>query len=140
MKATTLTKETIMDVGVADRGFPDFAVGDTIRVAQIVREGTKERIQMFEGDILAFHNHGIATTFVVRKIGANSIGVEKIFPYHSPMIKDITIVKKGLVRRAKLYYIRDRVGKSARIKEKVLTKEEKLKAAAKKAARKKASV
>ena len=128
MKARVLTKETIKDVGVTDRGFPEFRVGDTIEVAQIVKEGEKERIQKFVGDVIAFHKNGIATTFMIRRIGANSIGVERIFPYYSPIISDVRLVKRGKVRRAKLFYIRDRVGKSARIKEKILTKEQKAKA------------
>jgi large subunit ribosomal protein L19 len=128
MKARVLTKETIKDVGVTDRKFPDFKVGDTIEVAQIVKEGEKERIQKFVGDVIAYHRNGIATTFMIRRIGANSIGVERIFPYYSPIISDIRLVKRGKVRRAKLFYIRDRVGKSARIKEKILTKEQKAKA------------
>ena len=128
MKARVLTKETIKDVGVTDRKFPEFKVGDTIEVAQIVKEGEKERIQKFVGDVIAYHRNGIATTFMIRRIGANSIGVERIFPYYSPIISDIRLVKRGKVRRAKLFYIRDRVGKSARIKEKILTKEQKAKA------------
>ena len=127
MKARVLTKETIKDVGVTDRGFPNFKVGDTIEIAQIVKEGEKERIQKFVGDVIAYHRNGIATTFMIRRIGANSIGVERIFPYYSPIISEIRLVKVGKVRRAKLFYVRDRVGKSARIKEKILTKEQKSK-------------
>lgn len=119
MKANKLTKETVLDYNVTDRGFPKFNVGDTIEVAQIVKEGNKERIQMFLGDVLCIKNNGIASTFTVRKMSANSVGVEKIFPYHSPVISKIKVVKKGDVRRSKLYYIRERVGKAARIKEKI---------------------
>ena len=85
MKAKTLTKETILDAGITDRKFPKFSVGDTIEVAQIVKEGNKERIQMFSGDVIAFKKNGISTTFTVRRIGANKIAVEKIFPIHSPL-------------------------------------------------------
>jgi len=124
MKANKLTKETILDVGTKDRGFPKFKVGDTIQVAQIVKEGNKERIQMFLGDVISDHKKGIASTFTVRRIGANNIGVEKIFPLYAPMIDSIKIIKRGDIKRAKLYYLRDRVGKAARIKEKVQTKKQ----------------
>lgn len=125
MRAIKYTKETIMEIGVQDRKFPEFQVGDAIAVAQKIKEGEKERIQTFEGDVIAFRNHGIATTFTVRRIGANGVAVERIFPYHSPLIDNITFLRKGKVRRAKLYYIRDRVGKAARVKERVFTKEQK---------------
>ena len=122
MKASFLTKETVLDYGIQDRKFPKFNVGDTIKVAQKVKEGSKERVQMYQGDVIAIHNNGIASTFTVRRIGANGIGVERIFPYYTPMIKAIELVKRGVVRRAKLYYLRDRIGKAAKIQEKVITK------------------
>lgn len=125
MKANKYTKETILEIGIKDRQFPEFQVGDAIAVAQRIKEGEKERIQTFEGDVIAFHSHGIATTFTVRRIGANGVSVERIFPYYSPLIDSITFLRKGSVRRAKLYYIRQRIGKAARVKEKVLTKEQK---------------
>lgn len=125
MKATKLTRETLADLGVEKRDFPSFKVGDTIAVATRIKEGDKERIQTFEGDVIADHRHGISSTFMVRKIGANGVAVERIFPYYSPKIESIKIVRIGKVRRAKLYYVRDRIGKAARIKEKVLTKKEK---------------
>jgi len=125
MKASRLTKETIMDLGTQDRGFPEFGIGDTIQVAQKIKEGDKERIQMFKGDVIAIHNNGISSTFTVRRIASDSIGVEKIFPFYAPFINEIKVIKKGDVRRAKLYYIRDRVGKAARIKEMIRTKEQK---------------
>lgn len=125
MKAKGYTKETINQIGVVERNFPDFGVGDTITVSIFIKEGEKKRVQDFQGDIIAIRNNGNSSTFTVRKIGANSVAVERIFPYHSPIISDIKIVKRGDVRRAKLYYVRDRVGKSARIKEKILTKEQK---------------
>jgi large subunit ribosomal protein L19 len=126
MKPNFLTKETILDFGAKDRGFPEFRVGDTIEIAQKIKEGDKERIQMFKGDVIAFHNNGISTTFVIRRMGADKVGVEKIFPYYSPKISKISVLKYGDVRRTKLYYVRDRVGKAARLKEKIMTKEQKL--------------
>lgn len=122
MKATKITKETILDIGISDRGFPVFNVGDTIEVAQVIKEGDKERIQMFEGDVIAIRRNGIATTFTVRRIGANGIGVEKIFPYHSKNVSNIRLVKQGRVRRAKLNYLRERLGKAARIEENIAVK------------------
>lgn len=136
MKASRLTKETILDLGISDRKFPDFKIGDTIKIGLKVKEGEKERIQTFEGDVIASHKNGIASTFTVRRIAANSIGVEKIFPYYTPVIKDIKIVKRGKVRRAKLYYVRERIGKAARIQERVLTRPKKY--AVKKVAKEKA--
>jgi large subunit ribosomal protein L19 len=125
MKAKQYTKETILSYGVQPRKFDSFTVGDAVRVSQKIKEGDKERIQMFEGDVIAMHNKGIASTFTVRKIGANSIAIERIFPYYSPLIEHVAFVRKGKVRRAKLYYLRDRVGKAARVAEQVLTKEQK---------------
>ena len=125
MKAQVLTKETILSYGVEKRTVPAFRVGDTIEVAQIVKDGEKERTQLFQGDVISMSNNGIASTFTVRKIGANNIGVERILPYFSKNISEIKIIKKGKVRRAKLKYLRERTGRSARIKERVLTKEQK---------------
>lgn len=125
MKAKKYTKETIRDIGTADRGFPAFNVGDTIAVAQRIQEGDKERLQVFEGDVLAIRKNGISTTFTIRKISANSVPVERIFPYYSPIIDSIKFIRKGKVRRAKLFYMRKRVGKAARVEELVLTKEQK---------------
>ena len=95
---------------------PDFAPGDTLRVNVRVREGDKERIQAFEGVCIARKGGGVSETFTVRKV-SSGVGVERIFPIHSPSIDSITIVRRGRVRRAKLYYLRNRRGKSARIKE-----------------------
>ncbi len=125
MKAAKLTKETINKIGVAERNFPEFSVGDTIAVGQRITEGNKERIQMFEGDVIAMKNNGASSTFTVRKIGANNVAVERIYPYYAPVIDSIKVVRNGDVRRAKLYYLRDRVGKSGRVKELILTKEQK---------------
>jgi large subunit ribosomal protein L19 len=125
MKAKGLTRETIREFGAKSLNFPDFNVGDTIAVAQRIVEGDKQRIQVFEGDVIAIRRKGTASTFTVRKIGANSVAVERIFPYQTPMIDSIKLVRRGKVRRAKLYYIRGRVGKAARVAEMVLTKEQK---------------
>jgi large subunit ribosomal protein L19 len=126
MKAATVTKETIKQLGIQTRSFPKFRVGDTIAVSQIVKEGAKERIQVFQGDVIAMRGSGASETFTVRRISANNIPAERIYPYHTPIIDSIKVIKRGDVRRAKLYYVRDRIGKRARIKEKVLTKEQKL--------------
>ncbi len=125
MRAKQYTKETILLIGMEDRGFPKFSIGDAIVVAQRIKEGDKERLQLFEGDVIAMHNNGISSTFTVRRIGANGVPVERIFPYYSPMIDSIKFLRKGKVRRAKLYYMRDRIGKAARVQEKVFTKAEK---------------
>ncbi len=93
-----------------------FRIGDTIKVNVIIREGGKERIQVFKGNVIAKRGSGARTTFTVRKISFG-IGVERIFPLHSKMIKSIEVVRKGKVRRSKLYYLRDLKGKAARLKE-----------------------
>ena len=96
---------------------PDFRVGDTIRVYARIKEGTRERIQMFEGTVLKRQNGGLRETFTVRRM-SYGVGVEKTWPLHSPTIDKIEVVRKGSVRRAKLFYLRDRVGKAAKVKEK----------------------
>jgi large subunit ribosomal protein L19 len=98
---------------------PEFRPGDTVRVAVEIREGNKTRIQNFEGVVIAIKGRGAGKTFTVRKIGANNIGVERIFPLYSESVKGIEVVRKGKVRRAKLYYLRGRSGKAARIKERI---------------------
>ncbi len=133
MKAKQYTKETINQMGLNEKAQFDFEIGDTVTVSILIVEGEKKRIQDFQGDVIAAHNNGASSTFTVRKIGANSISVERIFPLHSPIIDSIKIVRRGAVRRAKLYYLRDRVGKAAKIKEKILTKEQKEQKAEKKA-------
>ncbi len=125
MKAKHLTKETILSLGIIERGFDSFSIGDAVKVSQKIKEGDKERVQMFEGDVIAISNNGIASTFTVRKIGANSVSVERIFPYYSPLVEHVEFIRQGKVRRAKLYYMRDRIGKASRVAEKVLTKEQK---------------
>jgi large subunit ribosomal protein L19 len=128
MKARKYTKETILSLDVADRGFDKFEIGDTISVGQRIKEGDKERIQFFEGDVIAIKHSGITQTFTVRRIGANGVSVERIFPLFSPLIDSIKFVRHGRIRRAKLYYMRNRIGKAARVAEKVLTKEQKQRA------------
>lgn len=96
---------------------PSFQVGDTVKVHVKVVEGKRERIQIFEGIVIKKQNGQIGETFTVRKI-SYGIGVERTFPVHSPVIDKVEVAKRGKVRRAKLYYLRDRVGKSARVKEK----------------------
>jgi large subunit ribosomal protein L19 len=98
------------------RNVPPFRAGDTVRVAVRVKEGEKERLQAFEGVVIARRGSGVSATFTVRKI-SNGVGVERIFPVHSPMLGDIAVVRRGLVRRAKLYYLRNVTGKAARIRE-----------------------
>ncbi|MBC8268959.1 MAG: 50S ribosomal protein L19 [Rhodospirillaceae bacterium] len=122
----------------ADRDMPEFAAGDTIRVNVKVVEGTRERIQAYEGVCIGRKNDGLNSAFTVRKISSGE-GVERVFPLYSPNIASIDVVRRGDVRRAKLYYLRGRTGKSARIAEKVdgysgkLTTSEKAAAAATKA-------
>ena len=94
---------------------PEFGVGDTVKVSVNIREGDKERIQMFEGTVIARKGSGISETFTVRRV-AYGVGVERVFPIHSPNVKEVAVVRKGRVRRAKLYYLRDRVGKAAKVK------------------------
>ena len=97
---------------------PSFNVGDTVRVSAKIKEGNRERIQVFEGTVLKRQGGGARETFTVRK-SSNGIGVEKTWPVHSPIIEKIEVVRRGKVRRAKLYYLRDRVGKAAKVKERV---------------------
>ncbi len=95
---------------------PSFNIGDTVRVHNRIKEGTRERIQMYEGTVIARHGGGISETFTVRRV-AYGCGVEKTFPIHSPNVAKVEVVRKGKVRRAKLYYIRERVGKASKVKE-----------------------
>ena len=96
---------------------PEFAPGDTVRVHAKIVEGSRERIQMFEGVFIGRQGTGVRETFTVRRI-SYGIGVERMFPVHSPRIEKIDVLRKGIVRRAKLYYLRNLTGKAARIKEK----------------------
>ena len=97
---------------------PEVAVGDTVRVHVKVKEGSRERIQVFEGTVIAKKHGGIEETITVRRI-SYGVGVEKVFPLHSPSIDHFEVVRSGYVRRAKLYYLRDRVGKAAKVREKL---------------------
>ena len=97
---------------------PAFNIGDTIRVHNKIKEGNRERVQMFEGTVIAKHGGGISETFTVRRV-SYGVGVEKTFPLHSPNVEKVDVIRQGVVRRAKLYYLRDRVGKSAKVTEKI---------------------
>lgn len=102
---------------VAEKNLPDFRAGDTIRLAVKIKEGDKTRIQAYEGVCISKRGQGTGKTITVRKIGANSIGIERIFPIYSDSIDEITVIRRGRVRRAKLFYLRELAGKKARIKE-----------------------
>ena len=102
---------------IKGKEIPQFRAGDTVRVGVEIKEGSKTRIQNFEGVVIALKGEGVSNTFTVRKIGANSVGVERIFPLYSDSIKSITVVRRGDVRRAKLHYLRGLKGKAAKIKE-----------------------
>ncbi len=97
---------------------PVVNVGDTIRIHNRIKEGARERIQMFEGTVIAKHGGGISETFTVRRV-SYGCGVEKTFPIHSPNVVKVDVIRSGRVRRAKLYYLRDRVGKASKVKEKI---------------------
>ncbi len=96
---------------------PDFRVGDTVRVNVRIKEGDKERIQAFEGIVIRKRGAGTDATFTVRKV-SYGIGIERTFPLHAPVVESIQVLKRGIVRRARLYYLRDRIGKAAKVKEK----------------------
>ena len=97
---------------------PAFSIGDTVKVDVKIREGERERIQAFEGTVIAINGSGVTETFTVRRV-SYGVGVERVFPVNSPNIADVKIVRYGKVRRAKLYYLRDRVGKASKVKEKI---------------------
>ena len=97
---------------------PAFKIGDTVRVENLIKEGNRERIQIFEGTVIAKHGGGISETFTVRRI-TYGCGVEKTFPLHSPHVQGVKVIRVGKVRRAKLYYLRDRVGKASKVKEQI---------------------
>jgi large subunit ribosomal protein L19 len=114
-----MSKAAILDSIAEDykkKDLPEMRAGDTLRAHVKVREAGKERIQIFEGTVIAVKNGGIAKNVTLRKI-SNGIGVERTFPLHSPNVAKFEVVRRGVVRRAKLYYLRDKVGKDARIKE-----------------------
>ncbi len=97
---------------------PQVVIGDTVKVHVNIREGERERIQVFEGTVIAKNGSGIAETFTVRRV-SYGVGVERVFPIHSPIVAKVETVRKGRVRRSKLYYLRDRVGKAAKVKEQI---------------------
>ena len=100
------------------KDLPVFNVGDTVRVDAQIKEGERTRIQVFEGVVIAKKGSGVAETFTVRKV-SYGYGVERVFPINSPNVKDVKVIRKGDVRRSKLYYLRNRVGKAAKVKEKI---------------------
>ena len=102
---------------LAEKEIPQFRAGDTVRLGVEIKEGEKKRVQSYEGIVIARSGNGVDATFTVRKIGANSIGVERIFPLYSESIKTFEVIRRGKVRRAKLHYLRGLTGKAARIKE-----------------------
>jgi len=97
---------------------PVIRIGDTVRIHNKIKEGNRERIQMFEGTVIAKHGGGVSETFTVRRV-SYGCGVEKTFPLHSPNVAKVDVIRVGKVRRAKLYYLRDRVGKASKVKEKI---------------------
>lgn len=109
--------ENFENAQVAEKNVPDFRAGDTVRLAVTIKEGDKTRVQNYEGVCIAMRGQGAGKTITVRKIGANGIGIERVFPIYSDSINEIKVLRRGRVRRAKLFYLRDRAGKSARIKE-----------------------
>ena len=105
--------KTISDASLKQE-VPAFAVGDTVKVHVRIKEGDKSRIQVFEGTVIAKKHGGISETFTVRRV-AHGCGIERVFPLHSPVVDRVEVIRKGKVRRAKLYYLRDRVGKAAKV-------------------------
>ena len=112
MKPTDLVEQSVLKDDV-----PEFSPGDTVKVHVRVVEGNRERVQVFEGVVIARRGSGVGESFAVRKLSFG-VGVERTFPLHSPIISEIEVASRGDVRRAKLYYLRDRVGKAAKVKEK----------------------
>ena len=113
MDALKLISESSMKEDV-----PQFEVGDTVKVYVKITEGDKSRIQLFEGTVIAKKHGGISETFTVRRV-AHGVGIERVFPVHSPAVSKVEVVRHGKVRRAKLYYLRDSVGKAAKVKEQI---------------------
>lgn len=102
---------------IAEKNVPEFRAGDTVRLAVTIKEGDKTRVQNYEGVCISIRGQGTGKTITVRKIGANGVGIERVFPIFSDSINEIKVIRRGRVRRAKLFYLRQRAGKSARIKE-----------------------
>ena len=109
--------ESFEQAQLENKNVPEFRAGDTLRVAVRIKEGSKTRVQNYEGLCIAIRGQGTGRTFMVRKMGANSVGVERIFPLYSESIESIEVLRKGRIRRAKLFYLRELKGKAARIKE-----------------------
>ena len=115
MNLLDVVNEDHLNARVKD--YPEFRAGDTLRMAITIKEGEKTRVQSYEGVCIAISGEGTGKTITVRKIGANSVGIERIFPIYSDSINEIKVIRRGRIRRAKLYYLRDLAGKKARIKE-----------------------
>ncbi len=108
-----------LTAGMLKENAPEIKIGQTVKVHVKIREGERERIQIFEGTVIARNNSGISETFTVRRI-SYGVGVERVFPVHSPNVEKVEVVRNGKVRRAKLYYLRDKVGKAAKLKEQII--------------------
>ena len=108
----------IIAEGSMKKELPEFNIGDTVKVSVRIKEGERERIQAFEGVVIAKKHGGIAETFTVRRF-SYGVGVERVFPIHSPFVEKVEVVRKGKVRRAKLFYLRGRTGKAAKVKQKL---------------------
>lgn len=108
----------IITQGLEKSEAPKFNIGDTVKVHNRIKEGERQRIQIFEGTVIATRNSGVSKTFTVRRV-SHGVGVEKIFPINSPNVENVEVVRRGKVRRNKLYYLRDRVGKLAKVKQKI---------------------
>ena len=109
--------ESFEQAQLENKNVPEFRAGDTLRVAVRIKEGSKTRVQNYEGLCIAIRGQGTGRTFMVRKMGANSVGVERVFPLYSESIENIEVLRRGRIRRAKLFYLRELKGKAARIKE-----------------------
>ena len=109
--------ENFENTQIAEKNIPDFRAGDTLRLAVTIKEGDKTRVQSYEGVCIAKRGEGTGKTITVRKIGANGVGIERIFPLFTDSISEVKVLRRGRVRRAKLFYLRDLAGKKARIKE-----------------------
>ena len=121
LKKTEVTKMDALKLIAQDSlktEVPEIEIGDTVKVHVKIREGEKERIQMFEGTVIARRGSGISETFTVRRV-SYGVGVERVFPIHSPNVAGVDVIRHGRVRRSKLYYLRDRVGKAAKGKEQI---------------------
>ena len=108
----------IIETDSVKKELPQFSIGDTVRVGVRIREGKNERVQMFEGTVIAIKGSGISKTFTVRRV-SYGVGIERVFPMHSANVDSVQVIRRGKVRRAKLYYLRDRVGKAAKVKENI---------------------